>query len=189
MSRFPLLLAACLAAAPLAAQEHQHTPGMRHDEAAAPGRLVQPGQAAYGAISEVVRTLEADPATDWSKVNVEALRQHLIDMDEVTMRSEVAARAVPGGAEFTVAGAGRTRDAIRRMTANHGRLLDALGPYRVTVAETAQGARMTVTAARPGDAATEARIRGLGFIGLMTIGDHHAPHHEAMARGEMGMRH
>src|SRR5438552_18068577 len=36
-----------------------------------------PGQAAYAAIGEVVRLLEADPRTDWSRVNVEALRQHL----------------------------------------------------------------------------------------------------------------
>ena len=45
--------------------------------------------------------LEADPNTDWSKVNVEALRQHLIDMDHVTMRSEVAQRVVPGGFRWT----------------------------------------------------------------------------------------
>src|SRR5437763_2768602 len=38
-----------------------------------------PGQAAFGAISEIVRLLKADPNTDWSKVNIEALRQHLID--------------------------------------------------------------------------------------------------------------
>jgi len=29
----------------------------------------QPGQGAFGAIQEVVRILEADPATDWSKVD------------------------------------------------------------------------------------------------------------------------
>ena len=44
-----------------------------------------PGQSAYGAISDVVRLLKADPGTDWSRVNVEALRQHVIDMDDVTV--------------------------------------------------------------------------------------------------------
>jgi hypothetical protein len=36
-----------------------------------------------------------------------------------------------------------------------------------------------------------ARIRGLGFIGLLVQGGHHGPHHLAMARGEMpaGHRH
>ena len=43
-----------------------------------------PGQEAFGTIQEIVRMLEADPATDWSKVNIGALREHLIDMDEVT---------------------------------------------------------------------------------------------------------
>jgi hypothetical protein len=31
------------------------------------------GQDAFGAIQEVVRILEADPATDWSKVNLEGM--------------------------------------------------------------------------------------------------------------------
>jgi hypothetical protein len=41
-----------------------------------------PGQDSFGAIQEIVRILEADPNTDWSKVDLEALRQHLIDMNE-----------------------------------------------------------------------------------------------------------
>src|SRR5512146_836108 len=49
----------------------------------------QPGQAAFGAISEIVRMLEADSTTDWSRVNIEALRQHLIDMDDVIMHAAV----------------------------------------------------------------------------------------------------
>jgi hypothetical protein len=46
-----------------------------------------PGQAAFGAIQEIVRLLEADPNTDWSKVDLEALRQHLIDMNDVTLKA------------------------------------------------------------------------------------------------------
>ena len=51
------------------------------------GQPVIPGQEAFGTIQEIVRTLEADPKTDWSKVDIAALREHLIDMDEVTMRA------------------------------------------------------------------------------------------------------
>src|SRR5512138_3204260 len=54
----------------------------------------QPGQAAFGAISEIVRLLEADSTTDWSRVNIEALRQHLIDMDDVIMHAAVVQRSV-----------------------------------------------------------------------------------------------
>src|SRR6266849_1349046 len=63
----------------------------------ATGALVSPGQDAFGAMAEVVRILEADPATDWSKVDMERLRQHLIDMNEVVLRASVKATPVPGG--------------------------------------------------------------------------------------------
>lgn len=43
-----------------------------------------PGQDAFGTIQEIVQILQSDPTTDWSKVNISALRQHLIDMNEVT---------------------------------------------------------------------------------------------------------
>lgn len=46
------------------------------------------------------------------------------------------------------------------------------------------GIRLTVAAKNPADAKTVARIRGLGFIGLLVQGDHHQPHHLAMAKGE-----
>ena len=46
------------------------------------------------------------------------------------------------------------------------------------------GVRLTVTAKPPDDAKAVARLRGLGFIGLLTAGAHHGPHHLAMARGE-----
>ena len=42
-------------------------------------RQAQPtrsGQEAFATIGEIVRILEADPRTDWSKVNIEALRHH-----------------------------------------------------------------------------------------------------------------
>jgi hypothetical protein len=142
------------------------------------------GQAAYGAISEIVRMLKADPKTDWSKVNVEALRQHLIDMNEVTMQANAVQRNIPGGIEVDVTGTGRTMSAIRRMTVNHTSMLDKSDDYHASAKEIPEGARLTITAKNASDAAVVARIRGLGFAGLMTEGDHHASHHLALARGE-----
>jgi len=143
------------------------------------------GQAAFGAISEVVRMLKADPKTDWTKVNVEALRQHLIDMDEVTMRSTATQRSIPGGIEVDVTGTGRTTDAIRRMSVNHTAMLTLDSEYNASAKEIPGGARLTVVAKNAKDANVVARIRGLGFAGIMTEGDHHAAHHIAIARGEM----
>jgi hypothetical protein len=45
------------------------------------GEPTFPGQDAFGAIAEVVQLLDADPQTDWSRVDLERLRQHLIDMN------------------------------------------------------------------------------------------------------------
>jgi len=128
--------------------------------------------------------LDADSKTDWSKVNVEALRQHLIDMDDVMMHAVVAQRSIPGGVELDVTGPGRTAGAIERMATNHTRMLDREGVYHATAAARAHGAIITVSAANPTDAAQVARVRALGFAGLMTEGDHHAPHHLAIARGD-----
>ena len=66
-----------------------------------------PGQEVFGTIQEIVRILEADPATDWSKVNISTLREHLIDMDEVTMRAAATERALDNGIEIAVTGEGR----------------------------------------------------------------------------------
>lgn len=144
----------------------------------------QAGQDAYAAVAEVVKLLEADRATDWSKVNLEALRRHLIDMNNVTLRAIARQTPVTGGARFEVTGQGTVAGAIRRMLGAHTPMLDALGDYSAVSEEIPGGVRLTVRAERPGDRATEVKIRGLGFIGLLTVGAHHAMHHLALARGE-----
>lgn len=143
-----------------------------------------PGQATFGAISEVVRILKADPNTDWSKVNIEALRQHLIDMDLVTMRAAVTQRSVPEGAEMDVTGDDRTAAAIKRMVVNQARMLEISADYLASTRPLSNGVRLTVTAKNASDPRSVAMIRGLGFIGLMTEGDHHVAHHLAVARGD-----
>ena len=83
------------------AQDRSHTDHAQHihgGEAVVP---TMPGQEAFGTIQEIVRILEADPATDWSKVNIAALREHLIDMDEVTMRARASERVLNNGLEIS----------------------------------------------------------------------------------------
>ena len=77
----------------------------------------QPGQGAFAAIQEVVEILMADPKTDWSKVNIDALRQHLIDMNNVTLAANVKNQPIDRGVRFDVTGEGPVRNSIRRMTA------------------------------------------------------------------------
>jgi hypothetical protein len=150
---------------------------------------MQPGQGAFGAMAEVVRALEADSATDWSKVDMEPLRQHLIDMDEVVLRASVKATQVPGGLSMDVTGTGRTVQSIRAMVIPHSVELDGMPAWSAKAEPIPDGVRLIVVARDPGDAKTVARIRGLGFAGLLVQGGHHAPHHLAMAKGEMPASH
>lgn len=171
----PLLMGCCLfVVSSSAAAQHDHAIILP----------TQPGQAAYGAIAEVVRMLEADATTDWSKVNVEALRQHLIDMDAVTMRSTATSRSIDGGISIDVTGSGSTVGAIKRMVTSHAAMLDSDDAYNASTSELANGVRLTVTARDKNNLETVAKIRGLGFAGLMTEGNHHAAHHLALASGK-----
>ena len=140
-----------------------------------------PGQDAFGTVQEIIRILDADPNTDWSKVNIETLRQHLIDMNEVTLNAKAVATPADGGARYEVSGEGRTLEAIRRMVLAHSHEIDGMNGWAVRAEPVATGAVLTVTASDPRQAA---RIRGLGFIGIMAQGSHHQMHHLAMARGE-----
>ena len=178
------LIALVSLAWPLHAQDHSAMDHAAHATLAASALPTLPGQAAFGAIGEIVRLLEADSTTDWSKVDIERLRQHLIDMNRVTLESRVTQTVLPGGLRMLVTGDGRTIDAIRRMTASHAAQLAPLG---LTAASkpVPGGAELTVVATNPRDTALVAKLRGLGFAGIMTLGDHHAPHHLAMAKGQV----
>jgi hypothetical protein len=139
-----------------------------------------PGQDAFGAIQEVVQILEADPKTDWSKVNIAALREHLIDMNEVTLHAAATTIMTATGVEIAVTGDGRTREAIKRMVPAHVQELAALG-WNAATAELPDGVKLTVTA---NDTAPLAKLKALGFMGIMVQGGHHQLHHLLMAKGE-----
>jgi hypothetical protein len=141
---------------------------------------LEPGQAAFAAIQEIVGILEADPTTDWSKVNIEALQQHLIDMDNVTLRAEVKSGAIDGGMRFTVSGVGLVKDSIQRMVMAHAVTMNGTAGWTFTASETATGAILNVLT----PAKEAPKLHGLGFIGVMTRGMHHQMHHLMIARGE-----
>ena len=189
-STFPTCVAAAvLLAAPLFAQSGMvHTPGMQHrpgmhDTVAVTTQPTHGGQAVFAAVTEIVKLLEADATTDWSKVDITALRQHLIDMDNVTMRARVQTVNVPGGLEMLVTGDAVVAASIRRMVGSHAPMLEALGGWRASTAAVPGGLRFTVVASDPADTARVTRIRGLGFMGLMVQGAHHTQHHLMIAKG------
>ena len=139
------LVLVCLAASPALAQTDASS---RHDgrRRRRADHADQAGQSAFAAIQEIVAILEADPKTDWSKVEIEALRQHLIDMDAVTLRAESKSEPVDGGMRFVVTGAGPVKDSIRRMVFAHAATMNGVGGWRMSAAEIDDGATLTVIA-------------------------------------------
>ena len=142
--------------------------------------LTEPGQGAFAALSEAVAALVADPDTDWSRVDVVGLREHLLQMDALITDTVAEARAIDGGHEFTVRGEGRALEAIRAMVPAHARVLEAGVGWETEVEPIEGGAVLRV---RSDDAAERERIGALGFHGAMVTGDHHREHHWAMVRG------
>jgi hypothetical protein len=150
---------------------------------AADGEPASAGQEAFGAIREIVQMLEADASTDWSKVNIAALREHLIDMNEVTLNAAVEQQSLPDGIEITVTGEGRTLAAIKRMVPAHVAELTRMG-WNAKIDGLVNGVKLVVTSAKPSEVV---KLNALGYMGIMVQGGHHQPHHLMIAKGERHM--
>lgn len=185
-----LTFTACLMASAALAQPHNsHS---QHDGQQTQGRQVavsrgnvaeapvQAGQSAFAAIQEIVAILEADRSTDWAKVDIGALRQHLIDMSNVTLSADVKNESTEGGIRFIVTGASDVRESVRRMIFAHAVTMSGQDGWGFEASEIDGGAALVV---RP-PAQDAGKLRGLGFIGIMTRGMHHQNHHLMIARGQ-----
>ena len=154
--------------------------GMHGQQSAETGTPTMPGQDAFSTIQEIVQILQSDPKTDWSKVNIDTLRQHLIDMNEVTLHATAVQRMIDNGIEITVTGEGRTLEAIKRMVPAHVKELHEMG-WNAKTDELPNGIKLTVIAS---EAQPLTKLKALGFIGIMVQGGHHQPHHLMMAKGQ-----
>ncbi|SDZ52505.1 hypothetical protein SAMN05444004_11917 [Jannaschia faecimaris] len=168
-----------------------HGDGMDHTmhgqtEAAGASVLLEPGQGAFAALSEVVRVLEADPNTDWGRVDLVGLRAHLVDMDRLISDAVVKETSLPNGISILASGDAETVATLRRMVPAHSAQLARDNRWTVAALETEDDVELRATSDNP---AVIARIRGLGFFGLMASQDHHREHHLMMARGEDAHRH
>ena len=162
-------------AAPAVAQ-HDHANAHETD----PTVLTEPGQGAFAALPEVVALLEADPATEWARVDLDALRANLVDMDRVATRATAQVERRPDGLRAVATGDAETAAALGRMVPAHAAQLATDPSWTTHGVATADGAILTVTADDP---ATVVRIHALGFFGLMASQDHHRAHHLALAAG------
>jgi len=136
--------------------------------------LTEPGQGAFAALSEVVRVL------DWSTVDLGALRAHLVDMDRLVSDAIVTETVLPDGISAIVTGDVETLATLGRMVPAHAAQLAKDDRWVVSASRQDTGMELRVTSDDP---AVVARIKGLGFFGLMASQDHHREHHLMMARG------
>jgi hypothetical protein len=144
-------------------------------------KLTEPGQGAFAALSEIVGVLEADPGTDWDRIDLAGLRAHLVDMDRMVSETIVKETELPDGLSAMATGDADTVATLRRMVPAHAAQLAQDDRWSVEAIEAENGVELRVTS---GDPAVVARIRGLGFFGLMASQDHHREHHLMMARGK-----
>lgn len=140
------------------------------------------GQSAFAAIHEIVEMLEADPKTDWSKVDIDALREHLIDMNNMTLYAKITYEPIANGEHIHVSGEGAIRDSIQRMVMMHAAMAGDTADWHMATARAPDGADINVVAKSP---LGLQKMKALGLIGMMAEGMHHARHHMMLARGSM----
>ena len=149
-----------------------------------PKNLQEAGNDAFGTIQEVMYKLQADPETDWSKVNLEALRKHLLEMEDMTFNVNVLEQSnIKNGLKIRVTPTTtRSSFSLKNIMKAHPRVLEMESGFKTVVEYDSEydvyTLRVTTTNKKDVD-----QIRGLGYIGLMAYGKHHQPHHYSMAIG------
>lgn len=161
--------AICLMASSAMAQ-HAHSPL----------EITETGQSQFAAIAEIVTVLRDEPMTDWTQVEITALRDHLVDMDRVTTQATVTRKVDGFSVTFSVTGNESVAKSIKSMVLAHSPMLALDTGWQVAAQAQTNGATMIVTVAS--QAALD-EVNGLGFFGVMTVGAHHQQHHLMIATG------
>ncbi len=150
--------------------------------------LTMPGNEIFGTIQEVIHKLEANPNTDWSKVNLEALRQHLLDMKAFTEEVDVVdKKPIADGVEIHVRPHTKQAEgALKRLFSIHPKMLKQEEGWDMTAKQNGnQLWTITCTTRKPSEVE---KIRALGYIGLLAEGSHHQLHHWMIATGQMSIK-
>lgn len=180
-----VLLLACgssLGDAVVTPLEHPHQ-YIQSQDPAAPA-LTRPGNDIFSAIQEALHKLEADPATDWKKVNLEALRQHLLDMRHITEDVEIIAqKSLDKGVEITVRATTPVAvPGLDRAFNAHPKILKSETGWDMTATKDKDKYKLRIIT---NDSTEVDKLRALGYIGIMAMGNHHPLHHWMLAKGQM----
>lgn len=148
--------------------------------------LTESGNDVFGAIQQVIKQLEQNPNTDWSQVDLEALRQHLLDMKAFTEEVEVLSQTpIDQGIEIHVKP--QSEQAVKALTnvlSKHPSMLKSEMGWNMSAIQKDDQWVITCTTEK---ASEVDKIRGLGYIGLLAAGAHHQLHHWMIATNHMGM--
>lgn len=170
------------ATAVYAADEHSTE---HHQQTTAPNQtapLTEAGNDIFGTIQEVIVNLNASPNTDWTKVDMPALKMHLFDMRDMTINIEVVSqKALHNGSEILIRPTDeRARQAMERILSAHPAQLKKEAKWEMQVQKKGLQYLLTTTTDKPEEVS---KIIGLGYIGLMAYGRHHQAHHFSLATG------
>jgi hypothetical protein len=168
--------------------QHSSQSSKHHHHMASSTPLTAAGNYAFLTIQEAIEKLDTDPNTDWTKVNMEALREHLVDMENFTINVDVLSqKPVKKGMVAVVRPTTKRSEAsLERVFAAHPMQLKKEIGWDMLVEKKDDLFTVTVTTDKPSEVA---KIRGLGYIGAMAMGAHHQLHHWGMVKGENPHQH
>ncbi|HVS64821.1 MAG TPA: hypothetical protein VMT85_15100 [Thermoanaerobaculia bacterium] len=150
-----------------------------HDQPARPASELG-GQDALGAIQEVVGLLLADPTTDWSGVSIARLRQHLVDLERLTLFAEVEETPIDTGLRVRVFGDQALLEAARRAVLRHAGRMDGFRGWNVAGEDAGDAVVLELTTDQSDEVSV---VRALGFYGFLASGVHRPHELLAVARG------
>ena len=168
----------------------EHSSDMNHNTISADHTIVrnsnyvltEAGTDPFAVIQEAIALLEANPDTDWAVVNIEAVRSHLVEMQDMTLNVTVEQEPINLGFMAVITPTtNRALESMIQVLSVHPSQMKIETDWDMTVTNNNGIFTITVTTNKLSDID---KIRGLGYIGIMAYGNHHQPHHWAMASGE-----
>ena len=144
--------------------------------------LKEAGNAIFGTLQETIKMLDANPETDWEKVDLEGLRQHLIDMENFTSGVDVLSNEkIAKGSKIVIRAKSKVaHDSLSRALKAHPSMMQSETGWTMGVEQNKERFTLTIETQKPEEIT---RLRALGYIGVMALGDHHQVHHWLMASG------
>lgn len=162
--------------------QHLTTPGMHAAPEANQTLPIEGGQSAFAALIEITALLEADDQTDWASVDLDGLRSHLLDMDQLMLSTQAVTEVIDSSTvRFTISGPKEAIPAIHRMVPAHARFIGQSRGWDIKPTLVDTGATVSISADSP---TLVTRLKGLGFYGFMSLDSHHQAHHLQIAMGK-----